>query len=147
MEDRISFAQVLDQLACRLDGGSVEYLAHWITPERAPRRYDTRFFAAKVPVGSTPIVDPREMSDALASSPLMPNEVIQMVQSGEKAGRLGEVFERVAEFTEAEFDQAIKDFTPLIEPLMIVVMAAVGGFVAIAMLMPIFSVGSVVASG
>ena len=89
----------------------------------------------------------REMSDALASSPLMPNEVIQMVQSGEKAGRLGEVFERVAEFTEAEFDQAIKDFTPLIEPLMIVVMAAVGGFVAIAMLMPIFSVGRVVASG
>ena len=33
MEDRISFAQVLEQLDCRIDGASVAYIAHWITPE------------------------------------------------------------------------------------------------------------------
>ena len=69
MEDRISFAQVLEQLECRIDGTSVEYLAHWITPEPEPRRYDTRFFAAKVREGATPIVDPREMTDAVWVTP------------------------------------------------------------------------------
>ncbi len=70
MEDRISFAQVLAQLDCRIDGASVEYLAHWITPKPEPRRYDTRFFAAKVREGATPIVDPREMTDAVWITPV-----------------------------------------------------------------------------
>lgn len=65
MSDRVTFAEVLDRMACRLDGASVEYLAHWITPEAEPRRYDTRFFAARVPPGAEAIIDPREMTDAL----------------------------------------------------------------------------------
>jgi len=70
MEDRISFAQVLGQLDCRIDGASCEYLAHWITPKPEPRRYDTRFFAAKVREGATPIVDAREMTDAIWITPV-----------------------------------------------------------------------------
>jgi len=69
MEDRISFAQVLEELECRIDGASVEYLAHWITPLPEPRRYDTRFFVAKVREGATPIVDAREMTDAVWITP------------------------------------------------------------------------------
>jgi len=69
MEDRVSFADVLDRLGCRIDGASIEYLAHWITPKPEPRRYDTRFFAAKVRQGATPIVDPREMTDAVWITP------------------------------------------------------------------------------
>lgn len=69
MEDRIAFGEALDRLACRVDGRSVEYLAHWITPLAEPRRYDTRFFAAHVTGDTTPIVDPREMTDALWVTP------------------------------------------------------------------------------
>jgi 8-oxo-dGTP pyrophosphatase MutT (NUDIX family) len=69
MEDRVTFAEVLDRLRCRIDGTSVEYLAHWVTPLPEPRRFDTRFFAARVPAGSEPIVDPREMTDALWIAP------------------------------------------------------------------------------
>lgn len=65
MEERVTFPETLDRMACRLDGSAVEYLAHWITPEVEPRRYDTRFFAAKVRAGSNAIVDPREMTDAV----------------------------------------------------------------------------------
>jgi 8-oxo-dGTP pyrophosphatase MutT (NUDIX family) len=64
MEDRIGFAEALARLECRVLGGAVEYFAHWITPRRQPRRFDTRFFAARVPTTSVPIVDPREMTDA-----------------------------------------------------------------------------------
>ncbi len=45
-EDR--FPSVLDRMGCRMDGGAVAYVAHWITPLVEPRRYDTRFFAAAV---------------------------------------------------------------------------------------------------
>ncbi|MFQ5536600.1 MAG: hypothetical protein ACE5GJ_04035 [Gemmatimonadota bacterium] len=65
MEDRITFPQVLERLDCRLAGDRVEYIAHWITPEAEPRRYDTRFFAAAVPEGAEAAIDSREMTDAL----------------------------------------------------------------------------------
>lgn len=69
MEERITFEGVLDRLGCRLDGAAVEYLAHWITPEPEPRRFDTRFFAAKVRPGVDAVVDPREMTDAVWITP------------------------------------------------------------------------------
>lgn len=69
MEDRLGFGEALDHLGCRIAGDAIEYLAHWITPEAEPRRYDTRFFAAKVRDGATPIVDPREMTAALWITP------------------------------------------------------------------------------
>lgn len=69
MEDRIRFADALARLDCRVDGSSVEYLAHWITPVAEPRRYDTRFFAARVEPGSAPIIDPREMTDGVWLAP------------------------------------------------------------------------------
>jgi 8-oxo-dGTP pyrophosphatase MutT (NUDIX family) len=69
MDDRVTFAEAAARLDCRIAGDSVEYLAHWITPVPEPRRYDTRFFAAKVAVGSMAIVDPREMTDAVWATP------------------------------------------------------------------------------
>lgn len=69
MEDRVTFAEALDRMGCRLDGGAVEYMAHWITPEVEPRRYDTRFFAAKVPGDAQAVVDAREMTDAVWLTP------------------------------------------------------------------------------
>lgn len=64
MEDRIDFAEALGRMECRVSGAVLEYFAHWITPRSQPRRFDTRFFAARVTRASTPIVDPREMTEA-----------------------------------------------------------------------------------
>jgi recombination protein RecT len=69
MGDRLSFDGVLDRMGCRIDGGAMEYFAHWITPEPEPRRYDTRFFAARVRHGARALVDPREMTDAVWLTP------------------------------------------------------------------------------
>lgn len=69
MEDRIGFGEALDRLECLIDGVRIEYLAHWITPEAEPRRYDTRFFAARAPDDAEAIVDPREMTDAVWATP------------------------------------------------------------------------------
>jgi 8-oxo-dGTP pyrophosphatase MutT (NUDIX family) len=69
MQDELTFAAALHELDARIEGDAVEYIAHWITPTPEPRRYDTRFFAARVADGATPIVDPREMTDALWVTP------------------------------------------------------------------------------
>ncbi|MDX1645682.1 MAG: hypothetical protein R3304_00955 [Longimicrobiales bacterium] len=80
MQDRMTFAEALERLSCRVDGDAVEYIAHWITPTPEPRRYDTRFFAARVPEGATALVDPREMTDAVW---LRPVEALSRCDGGE----------------------------------------------------------------
>lgn len=69
LADRISFPRALDRLGARLSGEGVEYIAHWITPVQEPRRYDTRFFAARVDAGLTHLLHPSEMTDALWLTP------------------------------------------------------------------------------
>lgn len=87
-----------------------------------------------------------QLSDPLYQSPLFPRAVSQMVFSGEKSGRLGIVLTKVAEFTEVEFDRTVKNATQFIEPVMVASMGLLIGFVAISLLLPIFSVGQVVSN-
>jgi type IV pilus assembly protein PilC len=85
-----------------------------------------------------------QLSDVLFDSPLIPKTVAQMIFAGEKAGRMGPTMEKIAEFTEQEFDEQVKTTTNYIEPLMVAIMGGIVGFVAIALLLPIFTVSAVV---
>jgi 8-oxo-dGTP pyrophosphatase MutT (NUDIX family) len=69
LEDEDAFAAVLGGLGLRMDGASVEYVAHWITPEVEARRYDTRFFAAAVPDGMEAVLNEREVTRGLWLTP------------------------------------------------------------------------------
>ena len=69
LQGSASFPQVLHDLGLRLDGAALIYLAHWVTPAAAPRRYDTRFFAARAPAGSTAAPDERETTSACWLAP------------------------------------------------------------------------------
>jgi len=88
-----------------------------------------------------------QLSGPLFSSELIPRSVAQMVFAGEKAGRLGDVMYRVADYTEEEFDEQVKQATSYIEPAMVVTLGAIIGFVAISLLLPIFQVSQVVSGG
>ena len=61
LEDRVPFAEILERQNWVVDLESVQYLAHWITPLAEPRRYDTRFFLARVSPESRARLDEREM--------------------------------------------------------------------------------------
>ncbi|MBI1367431.1 MAG: type II secretion system F family protein [Planctomycetes bacterium] len=84
-----------------------------------------------------------QLSDALHESPLIPKSISRMISSGERAGRLGQVMEKIAEFTENDFDESVRRVTQFIEPLMISVMGTIIGGVAISLLLPIFSISKV----
>ena len=88
-----------------------------------------------------------QLSAPFFSSELIPRSVAQMVFAGEKSGRLGDVMYKVAEYTEEEFDEQVKQATNYIEPAMVVTLGAIIGFVAIALLLPIFQVSKVASGG
>jgi type IV pilus assembly protein PilC len=89
--------------------------------------------------------DGRRLSVAFEESNCVPANIASMIAAGERSGRLPEVMERVAEYSEEELDLAIKKSTSLIEPLMIIFMGLLVGAVAIALLLPIFRMSSIVA--
>ena len=85
----------------------------------------------------------RQISDAVAKSDLVPANVASMINAGERSGRLPEVMERIAQFSQDELDDSVARVTTFIEPLMIVFMGIVIGGVAVALLLPIFDMGKV----
>ena len=84
------------------------------------------------------------LSDAVFASPYVPSYVASMMASGERSGKLPSVMDRVASFTDEELESRVKRVSSMIEPLMILVMGGVVGGVAIAMLLPIFSMSKVI---
>jgi type IV pilus assembly protein PilC len=87
----------------------------------------------------------KQMSEPLSRSPLVPRSIAQMIHSGEKSGKLAQITEQVANFSEQELKETIADLTRYIEPAMIVLMGAIIGGVALALMLPIFTISRVVA--
>lgn len=71
--------------------------------------------------------------------------IIQMLRAGEKGGRLGEVCDKVSVFYQKKLEASIRNVMTLIEPLMITILGAIIGTIAIALLLPVFRVSSVIA--
>jgi type IV pilus assembly protein PilC len=86
----------------------------------------------------------KKISIPLHQSTLLPKSVIQMVSAGEESGKLGEVLSEVSEFYGRELRNVIKSVTAMIEPLMIVVMGSVVGFIAMSVILPIFKLSTLV---
>lgn len=61
----LSFIEFCRMEALRLAADRLTYFSHWITPVGAPRRYDTRFFAAAAPAGQEPLHDAKELVDTV----------------------------------------------------------------------------------
>jgi len=79
------------------------------------------------------------VSEQLAKHPkLFPPFVTQMISVGEETGKLDESFLFVATFSEREVDEAIKTLTTVLEPLLMLFIGAVVGFLAVAIISPIY---------
>jgi len=87
----------------------------------------------------------KQLSEPLFQSRLVPRSIAQMLHSAEKGGKLAQVMEQVATFSEQELKEKIADMTKYIEPIMITVMGAIIGGVALALMLPIFTISRVIA--
>jgi type IV pilus assembly protein PilC len=90
----------------------------------------------------TAIREGAKISQPLANSGLFPNMVTTMIDVGEETGRLSEMLVKVSEFYDNEVDAMVKGLTSMLEPMLIVFMGVVVGFIAISVMAPIFKLVS-----
>lgn len=86
----------------------------------------------------------KKVQSQLQKSPLLPRSVVQMISAGEESGKLGEVLEEISTYYAKTLREAIKAVTSMIEPIMIVAMGSVVGFIAMAIILPIFKMSNLV---
>jgi type IV pilus assembly protein PilC len=76
----------------------------------------------------------------LAQAPIFPSMVTHMVGVGEETGALDSMLDRIAEFYEEQVEASVKALTSILEPIMIVVIGGIVGFIVISMYLPLFEV-------
>lgn len=81
---------------------------------------------------------------AMQNTNVFPSMVLQMVAIGEESGALDAMLSKVADFFEAEVDDAVEALSSLMEPLIMVVLGSLIGGMVVAMYLPIFKIGQVV---
>ncbi len=86
----------------------------------------------------------KKISTPLQEGKLLPNAVTQMISAGEESGKLGEVLDEISTYYAAQLKDQIKAVTSMIEPIMILGMGSVVGFIAMAIILPIFKMSSIV---
>ncbi len=79
------------------------------------------------------------VAQSLRSANVFPPLVIQMVASGEKTGELPQMLEHVCVLYDQETDAKVKSLTSIIEPILIVVLGLIVGFIAISVIVPVYS--------
>jgi len=86
----------------------------------------------------------KKIASSLSRYTLMPSSVVQMIRSGEESGNMADVLRDVSSFYGRELKTVIKAVTSMIEPIMIVCMGFLVGFIAMSIILPIFKMSNLV---
>ena len=86
----------------------------------------------------------KTIAEPLTQSQVFPKMVTHMIAVGESTGALDAMLGKIADFYEDEVDQAVASLTSLLEPIMMVFLGVVIGFIVIAMYLPIFTMASAI---
>ena len=112
--------------------------------EIAKNAITNQFIQNKLEVVRRDIFSGKPFSTSLRSTEAFPETLSGFVEVGEETGKLNEMLMTISNFYEDEFDNAVENFSQLLEPIMIVFLGVVIGFILVAMYMPIFQMGSAV---
>ncbi len=82
----------------------------------------------------------RPIAEAMATAPIFPDMLVQMIGIGEESGSIDQMLEKTADFYDDEVETMSSQLTAMLEPLMIVFMGALLGFMIVALYMPMFMV-------
>ena len=91
----------------------------------------------------TRVIEGTDISTPLKGSGVFPSVVGYMVAVGEQSGELEEMLDRIASAYDEEIDMVTERFTALLEPIMIVLLAGIVGFIVYAIVQPILEIGRV----
>jgi len=107
-----------------------------ISGNRLYRRMWRRVYAS--------VKEGKKIATPLSSSTLLPKSVVQMISAGEESGNLGETLSEISDYYSKQLKDNIKSVTSMIEPIMIIIMGSIVGFIAMAIILPIFKMSQIV---
>jgi type II secretory pathway component PulF len=87
-----------------------------------------------------------KIGEGLEDDALFPDMLVQMIKVGEETARLDSIILKIADFYDAEVDATVNAINKTIEPVIIVIMAVVVGFIALGILQPIMNLSEIMAS-
>ncbi|HFC3596075.1 TPA: type 4 pilus assembly protein PilG [Neisseria gonorrhoeae] len=93
----------------------------------------------------TRVIQGLSMTSGMRATKLFPNMMLQMSSIGEESGSLDDMLNKAAEFYEDEVDNAVGRLSAMMEPIIIVILGLVIGTLLVAMYLPLFNLGNVVA--
>jgi type IV pilus assembly protein PilC len=93
------------------------------------------------------IAEGKSIGDSLDKTGVFPPMVKHMISIGENSGTLDEMLRKIADFYDEEIDNSIASLTTLIEPLMIVLLGGVIGFIVVSLYMPMFQLTALMGGG
>ena len=101
--------------------------------------FDTHLIREAMKIATKTVSEGRTLSSAMASTKIMPDLAVEMVEVGESNGALSQMLNSVAEFFEQDVETSMQAVMALIEPAIMIVVSVVVAFVLISLYMPIFS--------
>ncbi|WP_027360121.1 type II secretion system inner membrane protein GspF [Desulforegula conservatrix] len=101
-------------------------------------------FTEAVQKASKAVEQGKSLGESLADSAILPHIAIQMITVGEQSGNLESMLERAADIFENEVESTVATITSLMEPIMILAMGIVVGFIVVAICLPIFEMNQLI---
>ncbi|HSE46293.1 MAG TPA: type II secretion system F family protein [Gemmatimonadales bacterium] len=86
----------------------------------------------------------RSIHEAMRDTGAFPPVLTHMVAIGEETGDLPKMLSRVSDSMDFEVDNAMRRLTAMVEPVIVLVMAAIVGFIVVSVLLPIYQAGEIV---
>ena len=109
--------------------------------ELAARSVGNSVLQEKIMSAAKKVIEGARLSSALEG---FPSILLQLISTGEKSGTLGEMLNKAANSYEEEFERKVQKSLSLLEPVMILLMGLIVGFIVFAVLLPMFQLNQLV---
>ena len=137
----------VDQIVARLGRRGDAVVPILQALETVAGAVDNEIMSDAILAARAAIREGEQIGDPLQRSGMFPPMVVQMVAIGEETGSLDQMLSKIADFYESEVDATLGSLTAALEPVMIVVLGVVVGFIVISMFLPLVQAISSLQSG
>lgn len=129
---KLATARILYSMATMLDAG----LTMTSTMKRAAMASGNQFIAFRLNKATESVMEGASLAEALSIYEVFPNTAIQMLAVGEESANLSNMVTHIANLYDSEVEVALNDIASVIEPIIMVVMGGVVGFIVLAAVLP-----------
>ncbi len=129
---KLATARILYSMSTMLDAG----LTMTATMKRASMASGNQFIAFRLDRATDSVMEGASLAEALAIYEVFPNTAIQMLAVGEESANLSNMVNHIANLYDSEVEVALNDIASVIEPIIMMVMGVIVGFIVLAAVLP-----------